>query len=75
MVYAVCTDFVSLLNHALEQLDVSLIPIGLAPIGVRVPIYEYRVCICNQEKRGGQAVLIENGKSLFKLASQSIVKG
>jgi hypothetical protein len=34
-----------------------------------------RIAICDEEKRGGNSVAVENGKSLIELAAKAIVEG
>jgi hypothetical protein len=75
VVYTVSADFMSALNHALEKLNVLRAPAGLTPIGMPVSVDEDWIGVGDQEKRGGQAVSIENGKGLLKLAPQSVVEG
>jgi hypothetical protein len=70
-----CPNFMSRLNHAFEELDVALIPVGLIPFEVLESVFEDRICVGNQEERSPEAVLVEEGDRSLKLAPQSVVEG
>src|ERR1700724_1565672 len=75
VVYAVSPHLVSPLNHALEELNVLLAPVGFTPVRVSDSVRMDRISIGNQEKRGRKTVLVEDRNGLFELTSQSVVEG
>ena len=73
VVYAVSPNLVSPLNHALEELNVVLAPVGFTPVRVFDSVGMDRISVGNQEKCGRKTVLVEDRKGLFELTSQSVV--
>src|ERR1019366_1891234 len=62
------------LNHAPEKLNVLLVPLGLTPIRMIVPVHMNRRSVGGQKECSWEAVLVENGDSSFELASQPVVE-
>jgi len=77
MTHCVAANFVTMLDHAFEKLNVVCIPCDLAPIETAMfckPIREYGVGIGNQEKCGWKTVLVKDADGSFKLTSQSVIE-
>src|ERR1700730_5059041 len=75
VMYAVSPDFVSSLNHALEELNVLLAPVCFTPVRVFDSVRMDRISVGNQEKCREKTVLVEDRDGLFELTSQSVVEG
>ena len=62
-------------NDALEKLNVLRIPFDFSPIRVFMPVDMNRRSVGRQKESSVKPQSVENGKGLFKLASQPVVEG
>src|SRR5437899_10887806 len=70
MGYAMGTNFMSSSKHVFQESVILLAPVDFVPIRLLVS----GVSVGNQEECSAEAVLVEDGHCLFKLASQPVVK-
>jgi hypothetical protein len=72
----VAADFMPVLNQLFQHGDVIFTPINFPPIiSMPEPTVMGRVLVGDQEKCGWNAVEVENGERLLKLAPKPVIEG